>query len=97
LTFIRYGAQAIVKDEFSKCFAQRPRNNYLSLDVFVRYLILFPIRLVWIGFASFVFIVLLPLAAPLGISNVCVTNIESDIFLLQSIPLIVGCPNHLSF
>ncbi|KAH6593467.1 hypothetical protein BASA61_004304 [Batrachochytrium salamandrivorans] len=69
-SFMAYGAQAIAQDEFSKCFAPKPRNslrsillkgpNYL-LDGFIRYIILFPFRVVLMLAASAIFFVTLPL------------------------------------
>ncbi|KAJ3276228.1 hypothetical protein HDV01_005676 [Terramyces sp. JEL0728] len=56
LSFIAYGAQAIANDEFSKCFAPKPRNKIISYllkglrapvsiaGMGVRYFILLPIR-----------------------------------------------------
>ncbi|KAI8907347.1 hypothetical protein EDD86DRAFT_192513 [Gorgonomyces haynaldii] len=70
LAFMKYGAQAIAQDEFSKCFQQKPRNDIIQIIVngpnaFVgwiwRYFILFPYRLMLIVSSSLIFFTLLPL------------------------------------
>ncbi|EGF78871.1 hypothetical protein BATDEDRAFT_20142 [Batrachochytrium dendrobatidis JAM81] len=68
--FMAYGAQAIAQDEFSKCFAQKPRNSFGSLfingpisllDGFIRYFILFPLRVMLMLTASALFFMALPI------------------------------------
>ncbi|KAL2917349.1 hypothetical protein HK105_203013 [Polyrhizophydium stewartii] len=75
LALMAYGAQAIAQDEFSKCFTQKPRNSLRTLlfngplyllDGFVRYLILFPLRLALMLVASIIFFICIPIVLQLN-------------------------------
>ncbi|KAJ3261356.1 hypothetical protein HK103_005964 [Boothiomyces macroporosus] len=73
LSFIAYGAQAIANDEFSKCFAPKPRNKVISYllkglkaplsiaGMGIRYFLLLPIRIFILFGASAGFFIALPI------------------------------------
>ncbi|KAJ3212366.1 hypothetical protein HK099_007752, partial [Clydaea vesicula] len=71
LTFMKFGAQAIAQDEFSKCFTSQKRKNIFKMrpssayfhlfDILFRYIILFPLRLTFLLTSTILFFSLLPI------------------------------------